>query len=199
MRNTGILLLFLALVSVIPPADVLAATLSCAGGIISSGDRNIDVLSKCGPPDSKESHQEELSERLDDHTKHTLFITVEEWTYNLGPTQFMRTVVLKNGIVTDIRLGNYGYPRQTQPQTRECSEQIVFIGDSKVDVLAKCGEPSLKDTHVEEIREKVGNTERKTFVTVEEWTYNLGPSRFVRILTFRNNKLADIRTGNYGY
>ena len=199
MRNTGIFLLFLTLASTIPCADVLAAAFSCGGGIISTGDRSIDVLAKCGPPDSKESHQEELGERLDDKTKQRVLVTVEEWTYNFGPTQFMRIVVLKNGVVANIRLGNYGYSRQTEPVQRECSEQLVSVGDSKTDVLAKCGEPSLKDSHVEEFREKLDGTERNVFVTVEEWTYNLGPTRFVRILTFRNSRLTDIKTGNYGY
>ncbi len=37
------------------------------------------------------------------------------------------------------------------------------------------------------------------FVTIEEWTYNLGPNRFLRILTFRNGVLANIKTGGYGY
>ena len=199
MRSTGIFLLFLALASAVPCADVLAAALSCDGGIISTGDRSIDVLAKCGAPDSKESHQEELGEQLDDNTKQKVFVTVEEWTYNFGPAKFMRIIVLKNGVVANIRLGNYGYTKQAEPVQRECSEQLVSVGDSKTDVLAKCGEPTLKDSHVDEIREKLGDTERKVFVTIEEWTYNLGPTRFVRILTFRNSKLADIKTGNYGY
>jgi len=199
MRSTGIFLLFLTLASAVPCADVLAAALSCDGGIISTGDRSIDVLAKCGTPDSKESHQEELGEQLDDNTKQKVFVTVEEWTYNFGPAKFMRIIVLKNGVVANIRLGNYGYSRQTEPVQRECSEQLVSVGDSKTDVLAKCGEPSLKDSHMEEFREKLDGTERNVFVTVEEWTYNLGPTRFVRILTFRNSRLTDIRTGNYGY
>ena len=199
MRSAGIFLLFLTLASAFPCADVLAAALSCDGGIISTGDRSMDVLAKCGTPDSKESHQEELGEQLDDNTKQKVFVTVEEWTYNFGPSKFMRIIVLKNGVVANIRLGNYGYTKQTEPAQRECGEQLVSVGDSKTDVLAKCGEPTLKDSHVEEIRERLGDTERKVFVTVEEWTYNPGPTRFVRILTFRNSTLTDIRTGGYGY
>ncbi len=66
-------------------------------------------------------------------------------------------------------------------------------------MLARCGEPTSKDTHGEELREKLDNSEGKVFVSAEEWTYDLGPNRFVRILTFRNSKLTDIRTGGYGY
>lgn len=199
MKNTGIFFLFLALATVVPSADVLAASFNCRGGIISTGDGSIDVLAKCGEPDSRESHQEELSERLGDNTRQKTFITVEEWTYNFGPTQFMRTVILKNGVVTDVRTGNYGYVNPAEPAARECSEQLVSIGDSKTDVLAKCGEPSLTNAHVEEFRERLDDTTRTVSVNVEEWTYNLGPTRFVRILTFRNSKLTDIKTGNYGY
>ncbi len=199
MRRTVILLLFLASTAVISPALGQAASLSCKGGIISTGDRSLDVLAKCGPPDSKESHDEEVSEKLDETAKQKVFITVEEWTYNFGPTQLMRIIVLKNGVVADIRTGNYGYTKPAETAPRECSEQIISIGDSKTDVLAKCGAPALKNSHVEEFKEKTDDTERSVFVTVEEWTYNLGPNRLTRILTFRNSKLTDIKTGGYGY
>jgi hypothetical protein len=67
-------------------------------------------------------------------------------------------------------------------------------------VLAKCGEPALKDVHQEEFKERLeSGLTRSVFVNVEEWTYNLGANRFVRILTFRNGKLTDIRTDGYGY
>jgi hypothetical protein len=155
---------------------------------------------KCGEPDAKESHDEELIDRGDDGTKRKLFITVEQWTYNFGPTQFMRIVTLKNGKVAFIRTGNYGYSKDTRPTQQECSEQIVSVGDTKSDVIAKCGDPTWKDTRQEEFKERLDNgLERKVFVTIDEWTYNLGPNRFVRIITFRNGKLVDIKSGGYGY
>jgi hypothetical protein len=36
-------------------------------------------------------------------------------------------------------------------------------------------------------------------VTVEEWVYNDGPARFMRILTLENGKVVSIRKGNYGF
>jgi hypothetical protein len=38
----------------------------------------------------------------------------------------------------------------------------------------------------------------KVSVKVEEWTYNSGPDRFLRIFSFRNGTITDIRTGGYG-
>jgi hypothetical protein len=192
-------LCFLALLLLLPHAG-LTASLDCDGGIISEGDPRADVLAKCGAPDSKESHDEELIERLGQGERRKIFITVEEWTYDFGPARFSRIITLRNGKVADIRTGNYGYGKGAAPGQRECTEQVLSIGDSKSDVAAKCGDPYLKDVNQEELRERLGSGEvRKTFVIVEEWTYNLGPNRFTRILTFRNGKLVDIRTGGYGY
>jgi hypothetical protein len=86
-----------------------ADSFSCEGGIISTGDRNSDVMAKCGSPDFRDSHQEEVVQKLDADTKQKIYITVEEWTYNLGPNQFTRIVILKNGRVAEIKTGNYGY------------------------------------------------------------------------------------------
>ncbi len=98
----------LSLMTVIPFFSVYADSFSCTGGIVSTGDRSFDVLAKCGQPDFKDSHQEEVVQQFDD-TKRKVFITVEEWTYNLGPSQFIRIVVLKNGRIAEIKTGSYGY------------------------------------------------------------------------------------------
>lgn len=100
------------LMAVFSYSAAYADALSCSGGIISNGDRNTDVIAKCGPPDFRDSHQEEVIQRLDSNTKQKIIINVEEWTYNFGPNQLTRIVVLQNGVVYEIRTGNYGYTRK---------------------------------------------------------------------------------------
>jgi hypothetical protein len=39
---------------------------------------------------------------------------------------------------------------------------------------------------------------RQETVTFEEWVYNFGPSKFIRILRFRNGLLSEVKTGGYG-
>jgi Protein of unknown function (DUF2845) len=111
MKRASILFCVLALMTALTCVDVYADSLSCSGGIISTGDRSADVLAKCGSPDSKDSHLEEVTQRIDADTKQKVYVTVEEWTYNFGTNQFMRIVVLKNGQVTEILTGNYGYTK----------------------------------------------------------------------------------------
>jgi len=199
-RTKSLLLLYIVLLAV-PPKSSYAATLDCAGGIISDGDRRADLLAKCGEPDAKESHDEEIGEHFNTGSSRRIYVTVEDWIYDFGPNQLQRIVTLRNGQVTDIRTGkNYGYSKNSKPGQGECTEQLVSRGDSKNDVLSKCGEPTWQDSHQEELLERLDTGQvRKLFVVVDEWTYDLGPNRFVRIFTFRNGKLVDIRTGNYGY
>jgi len=89
-------------------SNLYADSFSCEGGIISTDDKSFDVVAKCGRPDFEDSHQEESFQRLDSSGQR-VYIKVEEWTYNLGPNQLTRIVVLKNGRVSEIRTGSYGY------------------------------------------------------------------------------------------
>jgi len=171
---------------------------SCDGKLVSPGHTKVEVLMKCGEPAWKESREEQITERLDENTKRRTTVLIEEWTYNFGPQSFLRILEFRNGKLADIRTGGYGYA-DTGDAAKICDEQNVQQGDTKLDVLMQCGEPTLKEERKEEIVESVGGgTKRKMSVNVEEWTYNLGPSRFMRILTFRNGRLVDIRTGDYG-
>lgn len=108
-KKTNVLIALLVLTGTFFWLDAYADSFSCAGGIISTDDRSADVVSKCGDPDFRDSHQEEVVQKPDAGTREKIYIKVDEWTYNLGPSQFMRIVVLKNGRVAEIRTGNYGY------------------------------------------------------------------------------------------
>jgi hypothetical protein len=92
-----------------------------------------------------------------------------------------------------------------------CGSKTISIGDRQYDILNKCGEPSHIDTR-EEVRIKryfwplgteMGWNQWQPFakelVTVEEWEYNLGPTRFIRYLQFESGRLISITEGDYGY
>lgn len=91
-----------------------------------------------------------------------------------------------------------------------CGTRLVEIGNTKYDVVSKCGAPDWRDSWEEERVERVWGYSYTTkgltrvpvatvvHVTIEEWVYNLGPTKFVRILRFENNRLVDVDTGEYG-
>jgi hypothetical protein len=101
-----------------------------------------------------------------------------------------------------------------------CDGKLISVGDTKYEVLGKCGEPDFIDVRTEKrvkrdyYRELVPLWDfnrystrqlyREPFlvveeVVIEEWTYNFGPTRFIRYLTFENGKLVNIVSGDYGF
>lgn len=86
-----------------------------------------------------------------------------------------------------------------------CSGKLVTKGDRKIDVLAKCGEPDLKDERVQERTRRIYDPRRQVYrdfsgtIYVEEWTYNFGPQRFYYVVTFVDGVVEDISSPGYGY
>ena len=197
MLRTALFIIFLLATL---PRGAAGSSISCPGGIVSSGDSAVDLIMKCGQPAYKDSHQEEITDTSNPNLRQRTYITIEQWTYDFGPQQFLRIVYIKNGVVAGVKTGNYGTSKDREPAGPECGGRTISTGETKSDILTKCGEPFYRTSHDEELRVPTGGTGyRDVIVTVEEWTYNFGPQRFMRIITFRNGKVIDVRTGNtYG-
>jgi hypothetical protein len=98
--------------------------------------------------------------------------------------------------------------------TFRCGSKLVREGDTKVEVLIRCGEPLTKDASrtlvgVNKVTTtdktpggEIGITEttreatRAEYADVETWTYNPGVGRFLRILTFVGGRLTSVETGD---
>jgi hypothetical protein len=85
----------------------------CGGGNVSIGDWQGEVLYKCGDPSWSAGPWEEVYARGKIQRKEfssvQISLWVEEWMYNLGPTQFVRYLRFENGRLVNIRTGGYGY------------------------------------------------------------------------------------------
>lgn len=116
-----IFLCVLAMFLIVQPAYGLR----CNGRIVQIGDKTSQVTKKCAQPDHIEYSQEE---RIGDNyyfmhrhgrskeNRHIPFLTKEtiqkeEWTYNFGPTKFIRLLSFENDRLTKIELGEKGYYR----------------------------------------------------------------------------------------
>ncbi len=72
---------------------------------------------------------------------------------------------------------------------------IVAVHDRLSIVAAKCDTPTYISRRTVTRGLPPGYFE---MVEIEEWTYNLGPSRFIYYLTFENGFLQRIESGAYG-
>lgn len=86
-----------------------------------------------------------------------------------------------------------------------CGHLLVEVGDHKLDVLDKCGEPNFVDRRIgfrgNRLRHPYGALEIDQFeeVEIEEWVYDFGPRRLRQQLTFENNILKQINNLDYGH
>lgn len=191
-----------------------ADSIRCPGGIVSVGDPKIDLLGKCGPPALREVRRGERAGFVRNGVWYgaggRVEVSVETWSYDFGPRRFLQIVTIENGRVTRVDRGGYGYadggaagPRGVPVST--CDPEVLDEGDSKLDVLAQCGEPAAADAWevqrgytVIEPGEVAAFGESFT-VLREVWTYNFGPRRFVRLVYFEDGKVTEVETGSYGY
>jgi hypothetical protein len=170
-----------------------ADSVRCDGGIVSVGDSKLDLLGKCGLPTLREV------EPFIAPPEGEILLPIERWTYNFGPGQFIQIVSLRGGKVIAIERGSYGYALPEPPKDAAngaaaipragCEPEALRVGDRTLDVLARCGEPALRELRQEHLGRQV----------IEVWAYDFGPRAFVRYLEFEGGRLARIKTGGYGY
>lgn len=78
-----------------------------------------------------------------------------------------------------------------------CSTSLVQTGDTKADVIHKCGEPVFTDNYCEPIT-MIGHPNTTIVVPCEEvdlWTYHPGTGQFIQHLYFKRGKLQSIKSG----
>ena len=68
-------------------------------------------------------------------------------------------------------------------ETMRCGSNLIAPGDTKYEVLRKCGEPE----YIEVVSSAI---ERRT----EEWYYDSSAASFPRVLTFEGYRLLSIKT-----
>jgi hypothetical protein len=103
---------------------VPAQAMRCGSRLISEGDPRDKVLNECGAPTNVEEWEEERFdwfdrfppsnryrefERYGNAYRVRIFVRVELWTYNHGPSRFIDHVRLENGIVHKVYSGGYGW------------------------------------------------------------------------------------------
>jgi hypothetical protein len=197
------------------PAAVRATSdtsLRCAGGIVSLGDATIDLLGKCGAPALREPLVDEayVASRVGYlPLRRTLFVTAERWTYDFGPQRFLMFVTVERGKVAAVERGGYGYAREEPPSVpvprAECDSSAIRAGSSKLDLLARCGEPVLVDVrplvdlYPADVSRGVVGWRPGQIRDLEVWTYDFGPQQLVRFVFFENGVVREVETGGHGY
>ena len=166
----------------------------CGEQIVAQGDTKADVLNKCGEPAWKEIREDTVTEALLANRTPVNLVTTEEWVYNFGSAALLVFLRFQGNRLATIETGGYGYDDPTFGQN--CADgKNVSLGDSKYDVMVKCGAPL--DSEQSGI-DNNGQGESSP-LDANNWTYNFGPDRFTYTFSFRNGRVTNIKTGGYGH
>src|SRR5512135_1350848 len=85
--------------------------------------------------------------------------------------------------------------------------ELACEGDSKFDVVRKCGKPDYEEESSQVTTGQFGSTREKgtkeggftsSTERIEKLYFNCGQGRFIKILTFRGGTLVTIETGDRG-
>ena len=77
------------------------APFRCGDGLVSLGETKEQVLEQCGEPTSTRRSSEFEGEGIPE-------APMEEWVYNFGSTQFTKILIFRNGVLANIKSGEYG-------------------------------------------------------------------------------------------
>ena len=86
-----------------------------------------------------------------------------------------------------------------------CGTRVISDGDHAAKVVRYCGEPDFahsRRAHVPFFNNVAGTTFYPPGIAeiwIEEWTYNLGPHKLMRLVTLENGIVRDIKHLGYGY
>lgn len=192
LRNAaGIVIWLLMGCALLAASQVQASSLRCNGNLISRDDLRAELRAACGEPDMivPVSHMGVAGAQL---------LPYEElWYYNEGPRRLIREVRLRDARVVRIATRGHGFdPDLPGP----CGYMDFEIGMTRLELLARCGEPSDRNLRVmrhnyDPRRPRLGSTA----VLEEAWIYNFGPRRFIRVLTLVDGRVREVDSGGRGY
>ncbi len=92
-------------------------------------------------------------------------------------------------------------------KTGQSYTELACEGDSKFDVIRKCGKPDYEDESATVSSGEFGSTRNKgtkqggftsSTERIEKFYFNCGTGRFIKILTFRGGRLVMIEEGDRG-
>jgi len=167
----------------------------CSGRIIEVGISRADVLAACGKPSWRDQRTDSWIDGIQPDGTILVSVYTEEWIFDFGSDRLLHFLYFRDDKVAAIFTGGYG------GRSTDCADGAnLAVGDSKYEVFRKCGAPTSVGTTAGD--DKVfsdPDAAYRRLLDSDFWTYDFGPDRFVRRLTFSNGRLKSIERGNYGH
>jgi len=184
-------------------ASSAAGSMRCGSRLVAEGDSAAQLLGACGEPDLRDVWT------TGGAYGPGALAAVEQWTYNLGSSQLLRIVQLRQGRIENIELEGYGFSPSSA--ARDCSAAgAIPRGMSKYRLLARCGAPltrladqRLLHPNPHQLNNPGWRLRHRADALIptyrEEWTYNFGSSKLMRTVILDNGSVSDVQIGERGF
>lgn len=199
-RLAGGLGLLFGLLVLLPQPALAGASIRCGSKLVSEGMLSAELLAICGEPDFRDVWAPPGGTVLG------YVAPTEEWTYNLGSSQLLRVLRIRNGRIDRIATEGYGFAARGRTK---CSMGDITVGDSKYRLLQQCGEPLTRTAdyvlHADPHHDRRWRSDLRDYgnsgapVFREEWVYNFGGNQLMRIVRLENGRVTDVETGRRGF
>ena len=176
--------LSLCLFAVGPTAAEPIQSVRCAGNLISPGELRLRVLHACGAPDDRVDYRQDT------------FVHESWWQTLDGRGRIATYSVLFEDPRLSLRarqvIGAGLHDHETMLRALY-DVRGLYRGEGAA-VRRHLGHSPLPGPHAQTVW--ICRHEEEEF---EEWTYNRGPTQFLRVLTFRNGRLVRLEFPGYGW
>lgn len=186
MRSCALLALLLMLTS---PAAI--AALRCGNRLVTDGARDFQVRDRCGDPFWSESWIGVDVIGRDTPLERQREVQWSVWYYNFGPRALMQRLVFRDGELEVSDTLGYG----VREIGDSCRANMNFTGLSSGELVAFCGEPAARrEAHDSVVYRPGPSIENWREQRREDWTYDFGDSRRLRMLHLLNGKVISEET-----
>ena len=111
------------------------------------------------------------------------------WYYNFGPQRLLVRLLFRDGRLAREESLGYG----VTDIGGDCNLDGLSQGTSAGEIYARCGAPTSRHQRQRtEIRRDGRGNERLSSVRLEDWIYDIGEHRRMRVLTLENGRLLQV-------
>lgn len=176
------IVLFLLLLLAAPSAFAMR----CGNRIVSDGQRDFQVRDRCGEPFWTDTYTHVDIIGAYGPVERQRTVQYDVWYYNFGPRQLMRKLVFRDGQLLREETLGYGVDEIGE----NCNPMRDYSGFSAGELYARCGAPVSRRVENDTIvRRPAPGVEGWRDLRREEWVYDFGDNRFVRVVRLVNGRV----------
>ena len=170
-------------------ASPTAFAMRCGNRIIGDGTQDFQVRDRCGEPFWTDRYTNVDVIGGYGPLEQQRSVRFDVWYYNFGPRQLMRRLVFRDGLL--LREDTLGYG--VSEIGDDCNPNRRLDGLSAGELIARCGEPASRRSETDTIvRRPTLGVEQWRDQRREEWIYDFGERRFVRVVRLIDGRVTGV-------